>query len=93
MNKNTGKRTAQLYAVGAVLSFLLILLDQWTKYLAVTNLKDQASFVLLKGVFELHYLENHGAAFGVLQGKKVFFVCVMMFIIVLLSYIYGKIAL
>ncbi|MDD7643381.1 MAG: signal peptidase II [bacterium] len=93
MNKNNGKRTAQLYAFGAVWSFLLILLDQWTKYLAVTKLKDQASFVLLKGVFELHYLENHGAAFGVLQGKKVFFVCVTVFMIVLLSYIYGKIPL
>ena len=93
MNKNTGKRTAQMYALGAVLSFLLILLDQWTKYLAVTKLKDRASFVLLKGVFELHYLENHGAAFGVLQGKKVFFVCVTIFMIILLSYIYGKIPL
>ena len=61
MNKNNGKRTAQLSAFGAVLSFLLILLDQWTKALAVTKLKDQASFVILQGVFELHYLENHGA--------------------------------
>ena len=68
MNTNTKNHIAGRYCLGAVLSFLLILLDQGTKYLAVKKLKDQASFVIIQGVFELHYLENHGAAFGVLQG-------------------------
>ena len=45
-------------------------LDQWTKYLAVLHLKGQSPIVLWDGVFELHYLENRGAAFGILQGQK-----------------------
>lgn len=91
MNTNTKKQTAGLFALGGVLSFLLIFLDQVTKYLAVEKLKDQASFVILKGVFELHYLENHGAAFGVLQGKKLFFITVTVLMIILLLYVYGRI--
>ena len=54
MKTNTKTHTAGLYGFGALLSFLLILLDQGTKYLAVEKLKDRASFVIIRGVFELH---------------------------------------
>ena len=74
MNRNSKKHRVGLFSLGALLVLLLVFVDQVSKYLAVAKLKDQASFVILKGVFELHYLENHGAAFGVLQGKKFFFI-------------------
>ena len=90
-NRDTKRRRTGIYAFGAVVAFFLILLDQGTKYLAVVRLKDQAPFVLISGVFELHYLENRGAAFGVLQGKKVFFIFVTILMIVLLTYIFGRI--
>ena len=45
--------------------------DQLTKYIAVLNLKDQSPFVLIDGVFELRYLENRGAAFGMMQDMRV----------------------
>ncbi|MBS6395547.1 MAG: signal peptidase II [Clostridiales bacterium] len=57
----------------ALLTAVLVLLDQWTKMLAVQFLKDQEPFVIWDGVFELHYLENRGAAFGMLQGRQIFF--------------------
>jgi len=60
--------------IGAVISILLIGLDQFTKSLAVTYLKNQPNIILLKGIFELEYLENRGAAFGIMQGQKTFFV-------------------
>ena len=55
----------------------LILLDQYTKYLAVIHLKDKPAFNLINGVLELNYLENKGAAFGMLQNQKTFFVFVI----------------
>lgn len=60
------------YYMGVVLAAvaILVLLDQWTKHLAVVYLKDQPSLVLIKGVLELEYLENRGAAFGLLQGQQ-----------------------
>lgn len=57
----------------AVLSLLLIFLDQITKGLAVQHLKGQPPYVIWDGVFELRYLENRGAAFGMLQGQQLFF--------------------
>ena len=53
----------------SVLTVLLVALDQWTKYLAVLFLKDQDPFVIIDGVFELHYLENRGASFDILQNR------------------------
>lgn len=50
-----------------------ILLDQFTKYLAVIYLKGQEAVSLIPGVLELRYLENRGAAFGMMQGGKIFF--------------------
>ena len=46
---------------------ILVAIDQLTKYLAVINLKQSSTgvFVLIPGVFELRYLENQSAAFGV----------------------------
>ncbi len=52
---------------------ILVALDQVTKYFAVAQLKDQPAKVLIQGVFELRYLENRGAAFGMLQNGKIFF--------------------
>ena len=42
------------------------------------------------GVFELHYLENRGAAFGILQGKKIFFVVFTLIVLCLIAYLYLK---
>ena len=66
---------------------ILIFLDQLTKYFAVTNLKDKDSYILADGIFELHYLENRGAAFGMLQDQKVFFVLVASIILAAIVYI------
>lgn len=43
---------------------LLVILDQFTKYLAIIKLRGQEPFVLLDGVFQLRYLENTSAAFS-----------------------------
>lgn len=43
---------------------ILIFFDQITKKLAVIYLKGKAPFPLIKEVFELRYLENTSAAFG-----------------------------
>ncbi len=72
---------------------LLVLLDQVTKWAAQAFLKGQDAFPLLKGVFELYYLENRGSAFGLLQGKRVFFVIMAVFILIVVPYIYAKIPL
>ncbi|MDD6811776.1 MAG: signal peptidase II [Lachnospiraceae bacterium] len=69
---------------------LLILLDQYTKYLAVIHLKDQPAFNIINGVLELNYLENKGAAFDMLQNQKIFFIFVAVIILGVIAYILYK---
>ncbi|SFR99749.1 signal peptidase II [Anaeromicropila populeti] len=51
---------------------LLVLIDQLTKYWAATHLKGKEPIEILKNVFELNYLENQGAAFGIFQNQFTF---------------------
>lgn len=64
----------RMFILDLFIAALGLALDQYTKYLAVLHLKDQAPIPLISGVLELRYLENRGAAFGVLQNQKVFFI-------------------
>ena len=78
-------------AMIALISFvILIIFDQWTKALAVEHLMNQKPFVLIPGVFQLHYLENRGAAFGMLQGQRLFFVVIAILVLAAINYIYFK---
>ncbi|MGN1145212.1 MAG: signal peptidase II [Acetatifactor sp.] len=71
MNKNEVKRGIML-CIDAVIVVLLLAVDQFTKHLAITHLKDKPAHVLIDGVLELQYLENRGSAFGMLQNQKFF---------------------
>lgn len=69
---------------------ILIIIDQITKYLAVLHLQDKPAFNIINGVLELNYLENRGAAFGMLQNQKIFFVFVAVIILGVIAYILYK---
>lgn len=77
--------------IAALLSVIvLVCLDQYTKAMAVLHLKDKESFDIIKGVFQLHYLENKGAAFGIMQNKQVMFIIGAVFICLVIALLYGK---
>ena len=73
-----------------ILSVVLIVIDQMTKLMAIHGLMNQQPFVILDGIFELRYLENRGAAFGILQGKKAFFIIFTILVLAFIAYIYLK---
>ncbi|MFR0800722.1 MAG: signal peptidase II [Suilimivivens sp.] len=68
------KEKIKLLCMDLVMLVVLVLIDYYTKYLAVIKLKNQAAFNIIDGVLEFNYLENRGAAFGMLQNQKIFFV-------------------
>lgn len=84
------KKTASLkhLLVGIAGIILLLSLDQWTKILAIAHLKNQADISLIPGAFSLHYLENHGAAFGILQDQQWFFLLLGLIFLVLCTIVY-----
>lgn len=63
---NSTKTKKQMFTAAGI-ALILVVIDQITKYLAVINLKSSATgaFEIIPGVFELRYLENQSAAFGV----------------------------
>lgn len=89
MNRQSGNLTKYLMAI--LCCTAAVLLDQVTKHLAVIHLKSQKEIVLIPGVFELRYLENRGAAFGLFQNRQMFFIAAAVFIFFLIGFFYGKI--
>lgn len=78
------------YLLPVIYILVLVALDQITKTLAVAKLKGQDSFVILKGVFQLHYLENKGAAFGMMQNKQIIFTIGGILIIGVVGYFWKR---
>lgn len=75
MNSKLSKKKKVIQLIRDFLVFaVLVIVDQITKYIAIDRLKGQPALKLIDGVFELQYLENRGAAFGMLQNGQVFFV-------------------
>lgn len=68
-----------------------IWLDQLTKWLAVTFLQGNPSVPIIPDVLQLTYLENRGAAFGMLQDQRwVFLVISTVGITAVLLYLFIK---
>lgn len=67
----------------AATALTVIVLDRWTKQLAVDHLLDSGvrSVPLIGEYIRLTYVENRGAAFGVLQDQTAFFILVGLVVI------------
>ncbi len=68
----------------------LIIIDQFTKYLTVTNLKLSESINAIPNIFRFTYVENRGAAFGVLQDSRWFFIIVTITFVIGAGIYYEK---
>lgn len=81
------KRKIIILIVDLVMMVFLTFLDQLTKYLAVQYLKGQPSVPILKDILVLQYLENKGAAFGMLQNQKIFFIFIEVLILFVIAFV------
>lgn len=72
--------------ISIIIMSILIVFDQFTKKLAVAHLMNKEPYRIIDGVFELRYLENRGAAFGMMQNQKIIFVIIAA--IMLLAVLY-----
>ena len=72
---------------GLIAAALLVVIDQLTKFFAARHLSG-GPCVLIPGVLELRYVENHGAAFGILPGKQWFFILLTVVMLIAFLVIY-----
>lgn len=85
MKKKTGS-----ILTGIFVSVILYVIDQVTKLLAKMHLSDTPGISVIPGVFELYYLENRGAAFGMMENRQIFFVVIALLMFLFSWYMYYK---
>lgn len=76
--------------ISVISIIILVIIDQVTKNVAVQNLKGKNPMILIPKVLEFRYLENRGAAFGMLQNKKLLFVFIAIIMLVVVFYVLYK---
>ncbi|HCO19219.1 signal peptidase II [Gudongella oleilytica] len=67
--------------MGLILSIFIILADQITKSAATQYLMGQRPIEIIKNFVELHYVKNYGAAFGILQNQRWFFIVITSIVV------------
>ena len=81
------KKTPVDYIIYSAIIIVGILLDQMTKWLAVKFLSPIDTFPIIKKVLHLTYVENTGAAFGILKDHRWIFIVISSVTIIALLYV------
>ncbi len=76
---------------GLIIMIAAVWFDQFTKNLAVYALKGHSDIIIIDGILQLHYLENTGAAFSMLEGKQTFFAILTPILLLVMLYVFIKI--
>lgn len=67
-----------------IISIILLCIDQISKLLVVNLLTKTDSITIIKNFFYLTYINNDGAAFSILVGKRIFLILIAVLAIVML---------
>lgn len=68
-----------------IITFLIIIIDQLTKFLINQNIEYLKSTQIIKNFFYLTNAHNNGAAFSILSGYNLLFICVTLIAIYLIN--------
>jgi signal peptidase II len=70
---------------------ILVGIDQWTKLLTIQHLANgNQAITIIDGVFELTYVENTGAAFGMFQDATLILSILVIVILAVILYFKSK---
>jgi signal peptidase II len=75
---------------GIIIIALIIILDQITKYLTVTQIGNR-TIVVIDGFFNLIERHNYGAGWSMFEGKWLFLVMVTLISLVFFGYLYKSV--
>jgi len=81
------REVAVLYLI---ISFVILILDLFTKYIVQKNLVPYESIPVIDNIFHITYVQNTGAAFSILKGKTLFFAVVSLIIVAIIALILFK---
>lgn len=86
------KKIVRNYSIFALIVAVMVVIDQWTKAIAVQQLKDRIpdTVIAIKKILQFTYVENRGTAFGIGQGKVWLFTLISIGILAFILFIYHK---
>ena len=76
-----------MIALVIALSAVLVIIDQVIKYFVLEYLAPVGSVSVIDNLFSLVYVENRGAAFGILQNQVWFFAIITILLMAVFIYI------
>ena len=76
----------------AVTAFVVIILDQLTKYFIRISMQPHESIPVIENIFHITFVKNQGAAFGIFHSQMTFLITVTIIIIFLLTAVCWKFA-
>ncbi len=79
-----------LVILAVIITFVLIAIDQLSKLYALNVIKPQGQITLIDNFYYLTYVENRGAAFGMMQNQQLFFIVVTLVIFAVFAYVLIK---
>lgn len=80
----------KMLAINYIIVLVGVLFDQYTKKL-IEALKGQPDIDVVHGIFSFTYVENRGAAFGMMKGQRLFFLAIAVVVFLVVSYVFVKI--
>ncbi|MFW6280693.1 MAG: signal peptidase II [Halanaerobium sp.] len=69
-------------------SSLIIFIDQLSKFIIRNMLLEGESIEIITNILSLKYLKNRGAAFGILEGQRYFFIIITFLFFIFILYLY-----
>lgn len=72
----------------AVLSMIIILIDQLSKFFIRSNFHQFERLSIVGDYLHITFIKNRGAAFGILKGQRSFFILITVFFLIFIIYIY-----
>ena len=69
-----------------LIAAFVVAVDQFTKYLVTSNMSEGMGIPIIDGIFHLTFILNPGAAFGILENNRWFFVVTALSVLIFLFY-------
>lgn len=69
-----------------IIAAIIVIIDQLTKFLVTTNMAEGVGIPIIEGVFHLTFILNPGAAFGILESSRWFFVATAVLVLAVFFY-------
>lgn len=84
------KKAFKSYLCAIICIVIMVVLDQVTKMLAITGLKGRQSVDVIPHILSFTYLENEGAAWGILKNQQIIFIIISVVLLVCIAFYYNK---